>query len=114
MGTPVIVLGGVMYKTSLILKARHLKRLGCGFEYLPTDIQWTDEMIKKFPIVALLAGIYAGLLGIGGGMVIGPLFLSIGMQPQVGTGSCAFMILFTALSGTIAYASDDHLGGQLA
>ena len=45
----------------------------------------------------------AGLLGIGGGMVIGPLFMSIGMQPQVGTSSCAFMILWTAASGVLNY-----------
>ena len=30
-----------------------------------------------------------GLLGIGGGMVIGPLFLTIGMQPQVNTAAAA-------------------------
>ena len=32
----------------------------------------------------LLAGVAAGLLGIGGGMVIGPLFVDIGLEPQVG------------------------------
>lgn len=51
----------------------------------------------------------AGLLGIGGGMVIGPLFIEIGMQPQVGTASCAFMILWTATSGVIQYAMADKV-----
>ena len=46
--------------------------------------------------------------------MIGPLFLAIGMEPQVGTSSCAFMILWTAFSGVVIYAVDNHLGAQLA
>jgi hypothetical protein len=42
-------------------------------------------------------------------MVIGPLFIEIGMQPQVGTASCAFMILWTATSGVIQYAMADKV-----
>merc|ERR1712137_461869 len=67
-------------------------------------------MLSKFPKTAVGAGVTAGLLGIGGGMVIGPLFLAIGMQPQVGTSSCAFMILFTALSGVVQYLAAGYLG----
>lgn len=111
--TPVPILGGFMYGTALLLKKRHINRVQAGFEYLPEDIQWTAEMLKKFPVTALMAGVTAGLLGIGGGMVIGPLFLAIGMQPQVGTSSCSFMILFTALSGVVQYVSQDKLGWQL-
>ena len=60
---------------------------------------WTNENLWKFPKTALLAGLAAGLLGIGGGMVLGPLFIEIGMQPTVAKSSCAFMILWTGLSG---------------
>ena len=111
----------------------------------PEDMQWTVAQLKKFPFTAVQAGVMAGLLGIGGGMVIGPLFMAIGMQPQVpphprstltrplltqlcphpsppnytiapsphrpiapsphqvGTSSCAFMILWTAVSGVLNY-----------
>ncbi len=100
---PVPVLGGFMYATAKILVARHERRVAAGFQYLENDMQWTYEQLGKFPKVAVLAGVAAGLLGIGGGMVIGPLFLQIGMEPQVGTASCAFMILWTAASGVIQY-----------
>ena len=46
-------------------------------------MQWDGATLRRFPKTALLAGVTAGLLGIGGGMVIGPLFLAIGMEPQV-------------------------------
>lgn len=111
--TPVPVLGGFMWLTAVILKRRHARRVAAGFKYLETDMQWTPEMLMKFPKTALVAGVTAGLLGIGGGMVIGPLFLTIGMQPQVGTSSCAFMILFTAASGVAQYAAAGKLGWQL-
>mmetsp|Transcript_8684 Transcript_8684/g.15496 ORF Transcript_8684/g.15496 Transcript_8684/m.15496 type:complete len:481 (+) Transcript_8684:337-1779(+) len=78
------------------------------------DMVWTNANLWKFPKTALLAGLAAGLLGIGGGMVLGPLFIEIGMQPTVAKSSCAFMILWTGLSGVIQYWMADKLGWQLA
>merc|ERR1719199_694070 len=96
-----------------ILGKRPERKLAAGYEYLPADIRWDTASLKRFPVTALLAGVTAGLLGIGGGMVIGPLFLAIGMEPQVGTSSCAFMILWTAFSGVFIYGADGHLGAEL-
>merc|ERR1711918_223804 len=78
------------------------------------DMVWTRANLWKFPKTALLAGLAAGLLGIGGGMVLGPLFIEIGMQPTIAKSSCAFMILWTGMSGVIQYAMADKLGWQLA
>ncbi len=36
-----------------------------------------------FPSMAVLAGFLGGMLGIGGGMIINPLLIEIGMHPQV-------------------------------
>jgi len=112
--TPVPVLGTFMAGTAYILGRRHKRKLDAGFAYLPADMRWDRKTLLRFPRTALLAGVTAGLLGIGGGMVIGPLFLSIGMEPQVGTSSCAFMILWTAFTGVVIYGVDDHLGAELA
>ena len=112
--TPVPVLGAFMAGTAYILGRRHKRKLDAGFAYLPADMRWDRKTLLRFPRTALLAGVTAGLLGIGGGMVIGPLFLSIGMEPQVGTSSCAFMILWTAFTGVVIYGVDDHLGAELA
>ena len=67
----------------MYLNRLHERRAAAGYPYLETDIQFTKEQLWKFPVTALNAGLAAGLLGIGGGMVIGPLFIQIGMQPQV-------------------------------
>lgn len=41
-----------------------------------------------FPSMALLAGFLGGMLGIGGGMIINPMLIELGMHPQVL--SCTF------------------------
>ncbi|KAJ8605333.1 hypothetical protein CTAYLR_002384 [Chrysophaeum taylorii] len=114
--TPIPVYAGFMILTAHILKARTKRReaLGDAYAPLPADLKWDDGMLARFPKVALLAGIAAGLLGIGGGMIIGPLFLEIGIEPQVGTSTCAFMILFTATSGVFLYLFSGNVGWQLA
>ena len=103
-----------MFAIAKLLKDMHEGRVKLGYRYQPEDIQFSEEELKKFPLTAIGAGVAAGLLGIGGGMVIGPLFIDIGMQPQVGTASCAFMILWTATSGVVQYAMADKLGLQFA
>ena len=50
-----------------------------------------------FPSMALLAGFLGGMLGIGGGMIINPLLIEIGMHPQV----CCCDILMHLLSRSI-------------
>mmetsp|Transcript_42495 Transcript_42495/g.54642 ORF Transcript_42495/g.54642 Transcript_42495/m.54642 type:complete len:389 (+) Transcript_42495:857-2023(+) len=110
--TPVPILGCCMYLIGVRLYKQHEARAAAGYAYLETDIQFTKEQLGKFPVTAVNAGLAAGLLGIGGGMVIGPLFIEIGMQPQVGTSSCAYMILWTAMSGVIQYYLAGKLGWQ--
>jgi len=39
--------------------------------------------ILAFPSMALLAGILGGVFGIGGGMLISPLLLQVGIKPEV-------------------------------
>jgi hypothetical protein len=112
--TPVPVLGACMYGIAVFLNQLHERREAAGYLYLETDIQFSRAQLWKFPVTALNAGLAAGLLGIGGGMVIGPLFIEIGMQPQVGTSSCAYMILWTALSGVIQYYTAGKLGWKFA
>jgi len=118
--SPVPVLGAFMWATGRLLKKKHRCRVEAGYvfhgdgEDSPDyrDLKWTDETLKKFPLIAVLAGVAAGLLGIGGGMVIGPLFIQLDMQPKVGSSSCAFMILWTAASGVVQYAFAGKIGWQ--
>ena len=46
------------------------------------DIQWDDTHTVVYPMICSLAGVCAGLFGIGGGIVKGPLMLEMGVDPQ--------------------------------
>ncbi len=50
-----------------------------------------------------VAGLAAGFLGIGGGMVKSPLMIYMKTTPQVATATASFMILFTAAGTTLQF-----------
>ncbi|KAJ0018043.1 hypothetical protein Pint_10850 [Pistacia integerrima] len=56
-----------------------------------------------FPFMALLAGILGGLFGIGGGMLISPLLLHVGIPPEVTAATCSFMVFFSSTMSAFQY-----------
>jgi uncharacterized membrane protein YfcA len=74
-----------------------------GFTYLPGDPRWTPKVMSTYSTLCMLAGVAAGMLGIGGGMVKGPLLLELGVSPQTTAATAAFMILFTSAATTFQY-----------
>lgn len=79
------------------------KRLRYRFE--EGDIEWNYENTLYFPAVCTLAGVFAGMFGIGGGIVMGPLMLQMGIHPLVVSATSAVMIFYTAFTGTSAYVA---------
>lgn len=49
--------------------------------------QWRAHQLVLYCSCGICAGIVGGLLGLGGGFILGPLFLELGIPPQV-TFSC--------------------------
>ncbi|MCD7467333.1 hypothetical protein HAX54_004725 [Datura stramonium] len=56
-----------------------------------------------FPIMALLAGILGGVFGIGGGMLISPLLIQVGITPEVTAATCSFMVFFSSTMSAVQY-----------
>ncbi|KDP20819.1 hypothetical protein JCGZ_21290 [Jatropha curcas] len=56
-----------------------------------------------FPIMALLAGVLGGGFGIGGGMLISPLLLHVGIPPEVTAATCSFMVFFSSTMSSFQY-----------
>lgn len=65
------------------------------------EIKWNYKKCLKVEIFSILSGIILGLLGLGGGNLIGPMLLSMGVRPEVSTISTSFSI---ALSSGVAAA----------
>ncbi len=58
----------------------------------------------------MLAGIMAGLLGIGGGFLKTPIMINVfGMPSSVAAATALFMIVFTSLTGSISHSLLGHI-----
>ena len=64
--------------------------------------------------VAVGAGALAGLIGMGGGFLLNPLLLEIGIHPQVASATSALMVLFSSSSAALSFAVDGRLNIELA
>ncbi|MED6144367.1 hypothetical protein PIB30_015150 [Stylosanthes scabra] len=56
-----------------------------------------------FPVMALLAGMLGGVFGIGGGMLISPLLIQVGVAPEVTAATCSFMVFFSSTMSALQY-----------
>ncbi|KAI5080051.1 hypothetical protein GOP47_0005530 [Adiantum capillus-veneris] len=55
------------------------------------------------PVYGLVAGFLGGMLGLGGGMIISPLFLEMGMHPQTTAATCSYMVFFSSSLSVIQF-----------
>jgi uncharacterized membrane protein YfcA len=83
-------------------KSYHTKN-ELGYNFRPGEIQWTRKNAMFYPLLATLAGILGGLVGIGGGMIMGPLLLELGMLSQPTSATSAATVFLTASSAAVQY-----------
>ncbi|KAG1347288.1 sulfite exporter TauE/SafE family protein 5 [Cocos nucifera] len=57
-----------------------------------------------FPSAALFTGVLGGLFGIGGGLLINPVLLQIGIPPRITAATTTFIVLFSASMSMVQYA----------
>mmetsp|Transcript_3142 Transcript_3142/g.4965 ORF Transcript_3142/g.4965 Transcript_3142/m.4965 type:complete len:281 (+) Transcript_3142:517-1359(+) len=86
----------------------HLIRLGSrkeavGYEYIKGDVRWDEWTTIKYPSICAVAGLFAGMFGIGGGIVKGPLMVEMGILPEVAVATSSTMIFFTTGAATISF-----------
>jgi len=57
----------------------------------------------KYSAMAFLAGFLGGFLGIGGGLVMGPVLFELGLLPEVGQATTALFVLLSSSLGTAQF-----------
>lgn len=96
------VFGIALYmRSELIKKWRCKKRL--RYKYAPGDVEWNERNTIIYPLLCIFAGFCAGMFGIGGGVVKGPLMLEMGVHPMVAAATVAVMIFMTAIAATTSF-----------
>jgi hypothetical protein len=46
------------------------------------DLDWNTVRVIWYPIMAFFAGVFASMIGFGGGLLLSPLMLDLGIAPQ--------------------------------
>eukprot|EP00923_Selenidium_pygospionis_P016894 GHVN01029727.1.p1 GENE.GHVN01029727.1~~GHVN01029727.1.p1 ORF type:complete len:480 (+),score=95.73 GHVN01029727.1:46-1485(+) len=110
MGVGGVVFGHVCVSVGFgyYLKEYRRQRMLLGIHEASVEdggLEWVDaRAIYLYPFLAFLAGMAAGCLGIGGGLIKGPLLIGIGLSPLSAVTTASYMILFTASSNSLQYA----------
>ncbi|KAI3989647.1 hypothetical protein MKX01_036256 [Papaver californicum] len=66
-------------------------------------IQWSALQLGFCAFAGLLGGTVGGLLGSGGGFILGPLLLELGVIPQVASATATFVMMFSSSLSVIEF-----------
>ncbi|KAE8697294.1 DECREASED DNA METHYLATION 1 family protein [Hibiscus syriacus] len=64
---------------------------------------WKIYQILLYCSCGIIAGLVGGLLGLGGGFILGPLFLELGVPPQVASATSTFSMAFSSSMSVLQY-----------
>ena len=68
----------VIVAFAFMVRRRILRRVKTKDSPVLSDIEWDDNNTVLYPLYAIVAGLVAGLFGVGGGIIKGPLMLALG------------------------------------
>lgn len=75
---------------------------------------WKVQDVVAYQSMALVTGLLAGLVGVGGGLVFSPFMLLMGMDPAVAIATSSTCVMFTSSSTTLQYLFVDRIMVSLA
>jgi len=82
---------------------RQEERIEAGYEYAKGEIVWDETNSLLYPTLCASAGLCAGLFGISGGVVKGPLLMELGVEPVTSSVTSATMVMYTSASTSLAF-----------
>jgi len=66
-------------------------------------LQWTPTTLFMYPLFAVVAGFLGGFLGIGGGIIMGPLLLELGMIAEANQATTAMFVFLSSSLATVQF-----------
>ncbi|KAG1710841.1 hypothetical protein DVH05_013565 [Phytophthora capsici] len=97
-------IAGFAVYTAIYLFRQHCLKVSVNYVFAAGDVRWTKETVVRFPLACAGAGLIAGLFGVGGGLVTGPLMIEMGIVPEVASSTTALMVLYSSAAATAKFA----------
>jgi uncharacterized membrane protein YfcA len=66
-------------------------------------LTWTETTMWLYPCLAVVAGFLGGFLGIGGGIIMGPLLLELGMTAEANQATTAMFVFLSSSLATVQF-----------
>mmetsp|Transcript_67120 Transcript_67120/g.148711 ORF Transcript_67120/g.148711 Transcript_67120/m.148711 type:complete len:555 (-) Transcript_67120:12-1676(-) len=66
-------------------------------------LAWTPRTLRIYPLLSTAAGFLGGFLGIGGGIIMGPLLLELGLMPEASQATTAMFVFLSSSLATIQF-----------
>mmetsp|Transcript_136762 Transcript_136762/g.354661 ORF Transcript_136762/g.354661 Transcript_136762/m.354661 type:complete len:641 (-) Transcript_136762:200-2122(-) len=76
---------------------------GGGVDSAEGMLAWTPETLWLYPLLSTAAGFLGGFLGIGGGIIMGPLLLELGMVAEASQATTAMFVFLSSSLATIQF-----------
>lgn len=82
---------------------RHEIKKLVRFDYVHGDIQWDARSAIIYPAIFVMAGFFAGTLGISGGVITVPIMYAMGVHPAIVAATSSAMTMFTSFGSASSY-----------
>jgi len=73
------------------------------------DDSWNEWHLCIIWIIVLVIGVVAGMVGLGGGILIIPILLELKIHPQTAAATATFMVLFSSTIAAVTFGLADSL-----
>ncbi|PWA42710.1 sulfite exporter TauE/SafE family protein [Artemisia annua] len=87
----------------LYRESKKRRSLGNTESVCEATINWTVPNLIFCALCGVLGGTVGGLLGSGGGFILGPLLLEIGVIPQVASATATFVMMFSSSLSVVEF-----------
>ncbi|CAN6441016.1 unnamed protein product [Victoria cruziana] len=87
----------------LCQEGRRRRKCGNTESVCEASIEWTPFQLFFCAFCGILGGTVGGLLGSGGGFILGPLLLELGVIPQVASATATFVMMFSSSLSVVEF-----------
>jgi len=67
------------------------------------DLEWTTVRVLWYPVFAFFAGVFASMIGFGGGLLLAPIMLDLNMPPETVAATAALIHIMSASAAIVNY-----------